>query len=110
MINFYEALVNVAIMNPDSTSEETVALIENKFLQLQFTKIYRLTQGTYVLTIHQAKGKEFDHVIMPYVDDRSFADSLYFKKVFYVGVTRAKKSVTILFPEKGKSPILDQFS
>jgi superfamily I DNA/RNA helicase len=107
--NLYESFVGVATTHSNSPLLELLELIEGKFLQLQFAHVQRLRRGVYVLTIHQAKGKEFDHVILPYVDSRSFSDTLNFKKLFYVGVTRARKSVTIMFPKNDKSKILDQF-
>lgn len=107
--NLYESLTGIATAHPDLSPSEVIELIEGKFLQFQFARIQRLGKGIYVLTIHQAKGKEFDHVILPYVDSRSFRDTLNFKKLFYVGVTRARQSVTIMYPVNDKSNILDQF-
>jgi superfamily I DNA/RNA helicase len=107
--NLYESLTGIATAHPDLSPSEVIGLIEGKFLQFQFARIQRLGKGIYVLTIHQAKGKEFDHVILPYVDSRSFRDTLNFKKLFYVGVTRTKQSVTIMYPVNDKSNILDQF-
>jgi len=107
--NLYESFVGVAMTHSNSPLLELLESIEDKFLQLQFARVQRLRRGVYILTIHQAKGKEFDHVILPYVDSRSFSDDLDSKKLFYVGVTRAKQSVTIMFPKNDKSKILDQF-
>lgn len=109
IFNLYESFADIATAHPTLSSSEITELIEGKFLQLQFARIQRLGRGIYVLTIHQAKGKEFDHVILPYVDSRSFRDTLNFRKLFYVGVTRAKQSVTIMFPINDKSNILDKF-
>jgi len=109
IFNLYESLIGIATAHPDLSSSEIIELIESKFLQFQFARIRRLGKGIYVLTIHQAKGKEFDHVILPYVDSRSFRNTLNFKKLFYVGVTRARQSVTIMSPVNDKSNILDQF-
>lgn len=109
IFNLYESLTGIATAHPDLSPSEIIELIESKFLQFQFARIQRLGKGIYILTIHQAKGKEFDHVILPYVDSRSFTDTLNFKKLFYVAVTRARQSVTIMFPVNDKSNILDQF-
>lgn len=109
IFNLYESFAGIATAHPNLSPSEIIELIEGKFLQWQFARIQRLGKGIYVLTIHQAKGKEFDHVILPYVDSRSFRDTLSFKKLFYVGVTRARQSVTIMFPVNDKSKILDQF-
>jgi len=108
ILNLYESLTDIATAHPDLSPSEVIELIESKFLQFQFARIHRLGKGVYVLTIHQAKGKEFDHVILPYVDARSFRDTLNLRKLFYVGVTRARQSVTILYPITDKSNILNQ--
>jgi len=109
IFNLYESFAGIATAHPDLSSSEMIELIENKFLQFQFARIQRLGRGIYILTIHQAKGKEFDHIILPYIDSRSFKDTLNFRKLFYVGVTRARQSVTIMYPVNNKSNILDQF-
>ena len=109
IFNLYESLAGITTAHPDLSPSEIIELIEGKFLQFQFARIQRLGTGIYVLTIHQAKGKEFDHIILPYVDNRSFRDTLNFRKLFYVGVTRARQSVTIMFPVNDKSSILNQF-
>ena len=108
ILNLYESLTDIATAHPNLSPSEVIELIESKFLQFQFARIHRLGKGVYVLTIHQAKGKEFDHVILPYVDARSFRDTLNLRKLFYVGVTRARQSVTILYPVTDKSNILNQ--
>jgi superfamily I DNA/RNA helicase len=57
-------------------------------------------------TIHAAKGREFEHVILPYWCDELFPG---FKKddseewrLAYVAITRARKSVTILSCAEGR--------
>ena len=109
IFNLYESLAGIATAHPNLSQSEIIELIEGKFLQFQFARVQRLRRGIYILTIHQAKGKEFGHVILPYVDSRSFKDTLNFRKLFYVGISRAKQSVTIMFPINDKSNILDQF-
>jgi superfamily I DNA/RNA helicase len=109
IFNLFESFASIATAHPDLSSSEIIELIKSKFLQFQFARIHRLGRGVYVLTIHQAKGKEFDHVILPYVDSGSFRDTLNFRKLFYVGLTRARQSVTIMYPINDKSSILDQF-
>ena len=47
----------------------------------------------YAITIHKSQGSEFDHVIMPVVS--SYYKMLY-NKLVYTGVSRAKKSLTII--------------
>mgnify|MGYP002561596698 CR=1 FL=1 len=47
----------------------------------------------YAITIHKSQGSEFEHVIMPVVS--SYYKMLY-NKLIYTGVSRAKKSLTII--------------
>lgn len=47
----------------------------------------------YAITIHKSQGSEFDHVIMPI--SNSYYKMLY-NKLIYTGVSRAKKSLTIV--------------
>ncbi len=47
----------------------------------------------YAITIHKSQGSEFDHVIMPIC--RGYYKMLY-NKLLYTGVSRAKKTLTII--------------
>lgn len=47
----------------------------------------------YAITIHKSQGSEFDHVIMPVT--MNYGRMLY-NKLLYTGVSRAKKSLTML--------------
>ena len=47
----------------------------------------------YAITIHKSQGSEFDHVVMPICS--SYYHMLY-NKLIYTGVSRAKKSLTII--------------
>lgn len=47
----------------------------------------------YAITIHKSQGSEFEHVIMPITS--SYFKMLY-NKLIYTGVSRAKKSLTIV--------------
>ena len=58
-----------------------------------------------ILTIHGAKGLEFDYVFMPYLTEGSFPSFraikegklLEEKSIFYVGLTRAKKELFLSY-------------
>ncbi len=47
----------------------------------------------YAITIHKSQGSEFEHVIMPVAS--SYYKMLY-NKLIYTGISRAKKSITIV--------------
>lgn len=61
------------------------------------------SDGVRVITIHQSKGLEFDHVFVPGMVDGKFPmwraieddDTEEDRRVFYVAVTRAKKTLTL---------------
>jgi DNA helicase-2/ATP-dependent DNA helicase PcrA len=56
-------------------------------------------------SIEAAKGLEFDHVMMPFINAREFAvegDSTDERNLFYVGITRARNQLT-LWHEVGRA-------
>lgn len=79
-------------------------------LEEQHITAHKRLKGIYVLNVHQAKGKEFDWVILPDVTERTFpATNSDKRKLFYVAVTRAKKKV-VIYKRHGQSKILDFFN
>ena len=58
------------------------------------------------MTVHQAKGKEFDAVILVNAGARHFADNDDDRRLFYVAITRASKRWLIIAPEQDPSPLL----
>lgn len=68
----------------------------------------RLNQSSRIpiVTIHQAKGSEFDHVFMAGMSEGEFPSNLAIregnkdeeKRLFYVALTRAKKDLQITYP------------
>lgn len=54
---------------------------------------YQNDNDIIISTIHQSKGREFDNVIMLLNQSRVLSDAD--KRVIYVGMTRAKKTLTI---------------
>ena len=67
-------------------------------------------EGVRVITIHQSKGLEFDHVFVPGMVDGRFpmwsaiesGDTEEERRVFYVAVTRAKRSLTLTTYERDR--------
>ena len=66
----------------------------------------RSEQGLFVMTAHQAKGKEFDAVVLADGGVRYWPDNAENRRLFYVVVTRATKSLTIIAPDRGASPLV----
>ncbi len=62
-----------------------------------------------ILTIHRAKGRSFDHVIVAICGETPFPDTLEGRALLYTAMTRATRSVTFLLPATGRSPLV-QFS
>ena len=73
-----------------------------------------------VLTVHQSKGREFDHVILPWMcedgeslrgGDRGrydFDDDEH-RRLLYVALTRARKRVTVIYPAERPARILREW-
>lgn len=61
-----------------------------------------------ILTVHQAKGMEFDNVFLIGVDNFTFSDGILGqldneqRRIFYVAITRPKKRLFITYSKKNK--------
>ncbi|MGH9891547.1 MAG: ATP-binding domain-containing protein [bacterium] len=59
-----------------------------------------------VSTIHKAKGREFDHVVVAHCSATPFRDDAESRRLLYVAISRARHSVTILASGSHPSPLL----
>lgn len=86
---------------------EQVALVESEYSEGE--KRGKSKDGVRLMTLHQAKGLEFDHVfitgleegILPHV--RALDDQLQMeeeRRLFYVGITRAKQKLYITYARR----------
>lgn len=66
----------------------------------------RIDHGLFVMTAHQAKGKEFDVVVLSDASARYWDESEDTRRLFYVAMTRAGRSWTVVAPDSGGSPLL----
>ena len=82
---------------------EQVALVESEYSQHE-KKMKGNDSRLVLMTLHQAKGLEFDHVFIVGVEEgllphsRSIDDQFQLeeeRRLFYVGITRAKKTLYI---------------
>ncbi len=70
--------------------------------------------GVFILTAHQSKGWGFDHVILPWLSEAGEpftrtpfrASEEGDRRLLYVAFTRAKKRVTVIYPEEKPARIL----
>ena len=62
--------------------------------------------GLYVMTVHQAKGREFDAVILTHADKRSYPDNAEGRHLFYVALTRGRSRWHLITLEGQQSPLI----
>jgi len=66
----------------------------------------RTDRGLYLMTAHQAKGKEFDAVVLFPVDGRRWPDDDEHRRLLYVALTRATSTWVLVRPSQDDSPLL----
>jgi len=66
----------------------------------------RPSRGLYVMTVHQAKGKEFDAVVIFHASERTLPDTEESRRLFYVALTRASRRWRVIAPQDRASPLL----
>jgi len=59
-----------------------------------------------VSTVHKAKGLEYDHVLIANFSEGHFGDDEMSRRIAYVALSRARRTITILVPEQQPSPLL----
>lgn len=61
-------------------------------------------RGLYLLTCHQSKGKEFDVVVLPYLNNTTFDDTNEGRQLLYVTLTRARKAILVRVADAAAPP------
>jgi DNA helicase-2/ATP-dependent DNA helicase PcrA len=82
-------------------------------LRRRFDPGSREVRGVYLMTYHRAKGLEFDAVFLPRLDEKELPTRLAKsdderdeeRRLFYVGITRARRHLTITW-SRDPSPFL----
>jgi len=91
-----------------------ISLVRNALLQEHFSRTSIVPKGVQIMTIHKAKGKEFDEVIIyegiynsRIVYNPDDKNELYkSQRLLRVAVTRAIKNVTLMTPSNDKCVLL----
>jgi superfamily I DNA/RNA helicase len=58
-------------------------------------------------SIYQAKGREFDAVILAHSNKRSYPDTTDGRNLFYVALTRGRSRWHLITDEAQRSPLID---
>lgn len=107
---------------------DVIERLEDASLQASYLLSRRTPNFPVFLSAHQSKGREFDHVIIPWLANIPEDRTKYYegrnqfgratgnpvedeeeRRVLYVAISRAKERVTILYPEEAPSPLLTQW-
>jgi superfamily I DNA/RNA helicase len=97
-----------AALTPDTDLGEAVGRYGEQVLAVSHAVPTRTDRGLFVMTAHQAKGKEFDAVVLYAFDERFWPDTNdEHRRLFYVAMTRATRSWCVIAPTFGASPLLE---
>jgi superfamily I DNA/RNA helicase len=96
-------LIHAAAREPDDAR----AIILGQLSATLVTRTVTLQDGLFVMTTHQAKGREFDAVVMAYASERSYTSTTTAgRNVFYVGVTRGMYRWHVIAPESSMTKLV----
>ena len=93
-------------LTPGTDISTAVAAYGQQVLQAQHHAPQRTDRGLFLMTAHQAKGKEFDAIVVMPLDARRWPDDEDHRKLFYVAMTRATRSWVLVVPTADESPLL----
>jgi len=76
-------------------------------------KLIKSRDNLILSSVHQAKGLEFEIVFFVYLDKgtlpyKETQDLVEEKRIFYVGITRAKRLLYLISSQETYSPFLDE--
>ena len=102
-----DALDSLAWLTREAEKFQSVEEFLNGNIKRQTVKAEddRNGQNIFLMTIHAAKGLEFDKVLIPDVNENVFPHGTMLdnqvleeeRRIFYVGMTRAKKELELLY-------------
>jgi Superfamily I DNA and RNA helicases len=112
--SFYmrQLIARCATLPSDLEWEEFCDSLEGVLLAGKHFRALERT-GLTICTVHQSKGREFDHVIVPWLSadfPEQYVSIDDDRRLLYVALTRARRRVTIVYPAESPSPLLSDWS
>jgi len=113
-LHYLRVLIRCASAMPMGTGRiEGCERLEDALLQATYLRLRDPAHGLSVMTIHQSKGREFDHVVLPWLGIRD-EEPLDIgrdedRKLLYVALTRAREHVTLIWPTYMTPVVLRQW-
>jgi len=99
------ALYQLVAASPGLAVEEQFAFFGERLGALSH-RCHQLERGLLTMTVHQAKGREFDAVILYGANRRHFSDDPDSRRIFYVALTRGIKRWIVIATEGQESPLV----
>lgn len=113
-LHYLRVLIRCASAMPIGTGRiEGCERLEDALLQATYLRLRDPAHGLSVMTIHQSKGREFDHVVLPWLGIRD-EEPLDIgrdedRRLLYVALTRAREHVTLIWPTYMTPAVLRQW-
>jgi superfamily I DNA/RNA helicase len=95
-----------ALAGQNADLDAAIAAYADRIVAAAHITTPRLGNGVFVLTAHQAKGKEFDTVILVNPLERHYQGTDEGRRLFYVAVTRATSRWVVVAPDANATPLL----
>jgi hypothetical protein len=93
-------------LTPEADLEDCLETYSEQVAASMHAVPQRTDRGLFLMTAHQAKGKEFDAVVLFPVDARRWPDDPDHRRLLYVALTRATRTWILVRPSKDESPLL----
>lgn len=123
VVYLVKSLARIGARAPTAINgQEAADLLGEGLLQASFLLLRRSSTAPVFLSAHQSKGREFDHVIIPWLSNtkspedtkgnvfgkvsNDVAATMEERRLLYVALSRAKERVTIYYPEESPSRLL----
>jgi DNA helicase-2/ATP-dependent DNA helicase PcrA len=95
-----------ALAGQNADVDAAIAAYSQRVIAAAHLTAPRLGNGVFVMTAHQAKGKEFDTVILANPLERHYPGTDEGRRLFYVAITRATARWVIVVPDSNATPLL----